>query len=318
MMRKKAYVSGKAAILIAAGLVLFSSAGPAQTTVIGAGYTTPQPIDASPGQLITIFAVVAGKQQADPLTATPPLPTSLGGFSVLLRQTFIDPMQIPILSVSDMQSCSNVTPMQCSTISQITVQIPYELMPNTPHVSLPQNFARLEISYNDNQTTSLSLNPIPDSIHVLNSCDVASGLNQSSNCAPIVKHADGTQVSAGNPATAGETLTMSLVGLGQPAGDVVTGNAAPAVTPTLDGVQISYDARANASPSALVPTSSFPLTTAQLRPGSVGIYDVPFLVPALPPGLSACNSSVMSNLTVNIKRTTSYAGVALCVVPTGQ
>ncbi len=86
----------------------------------------------------------------------------------------------------------------------------------------------------------------------------------------------------------------------------------------LDGILISYDARVNASPSLLVPTSSFPVGTAQLRPGSVGIYDIPFLVPALPPGVAACGSGVQSNLTVDIKRTTSYAGVGICVVPSSQ
>jgi uncharacterized protein (TIGR03437 family) len=286
--------------------------------VIGAGYTTPQPINASPGQLITIFATVAGKQPAEPQSAAPPLPDTLGGFSVLLRQTFIDPIQIPIFSVSDTLSCSNVTPAQCTTVSQITVQIPYELIPNVPHVTLPQNYARLEISYNNNQTTSLFLNPIPDSIHVLSSCDLASGMNQTANCTPIVKHSDGSLVTAANPAVAQETVTMSLVGLGQPNGAVTTGAAAPQVTPELDGMFISYDARVNASPSALVPTTAFPLTSAQLRPGAVGIYDVPFLVPALPAGVDACNGSVLSNLTVNIKRTTSFAGVGICVVPSGQ
>lgn len=317
-MRVKQYVSITAAALIATSLVLFPSVGLAQTTVIGAGYTTPQPLDASPGQLVTIFAVVAGKQAADPLTAAPPLPTTLGGFSVLLRQTFIDPILIPILSVSDTQSCSNVMPMQCSTVSQITVQIPYEMMPNIPHVSLPQNFARLEVNYNNSQTSSLFLNPIPDSIHVLNSCDVAAGANQASGCAPIITHSDGSLVSSANPANAGETVTMSLVGMGQPAGIVTTGAAAPQLTSLVDGVLISYDARVNASPSLLVPTSSFPVNAAQLRPGSVGIYDIPVLIPGLPSGVAACGSGVMSNLTINIKRMTSFAGVGICVVPNGQ
>jgi uncharacterized protein (TIGR03437 family) len=268
--------------------------------------------------VVTIFATVAGKQALDPLNATPPLPTSLGGFSVLLRQSFTDPMLIPILSVVDTLSCSNVAPMQCNTVSQITVQVPYELMPNTPHVSLPQNFARLEINYNDTLTNSLFLNPVPDSIHVLNSCDVVSGVNQTGGCGPIVTHSDGSLVTAANPAQANETLTMSLVGLGQPAGTVTTGAPAPEVAPMLDGVTISYDARENASPSMLVPTSSFPVNSAQLLPGSVGIYNITFLVPALPPGVSACSSTVQSNLTVDIKRTTSFAGVGICVVPSSQ
>jgi uncharacterized protein (TIGR03437 family) len=318
-MRVKRYVSVSAAsLLAAAGLVLFPSAVRGQTRVIGAGYSTPQPINVSPGQVITIFASVAGKQQSQPVMASPPLPSALGGFSVLLRQTFSDPLTIPILSVSDTQSCSSVLPMQCDTVSQITVQIPYELMPNIPHVSLPQNFARLEINYNDSQTSSLFLNPVPDSIHVLNSCDVASGLVQTSGCAPIVTHGNGSLVTSGNPAVAGEIVTMSLVGMGQPDGMVTTGMAASEITPTLDGVTIGYDARVNVSPSMLIPASASPEAGAQLRPGAVGVYDVPFLVPALPAGVAACSGAVHSNLTVNIGRTTSSDGVGICVVPAAQ
>jgi hypothetical protein len=78
---------------------------------------------------------------------------------------------------------------------------------------------------------------------------------------------------------------------------------------------IGYDARVNASPSMLVPTSAVPGDGVQLRPGAIGVYDVPFLVPALPAGLAACSSTVRSNLTVNISRTTSFDGVGICVVP---
>jgi uncharacterized protein (TIGR03437 family) len=319
MMRVKPYVSAQAAGLLAAAvLVLFPLPNQAQTIVIGAGYTTPQPIDASPGQVITIFARVTGKQLSQPVMATSPLPSSLGGFAVLLRQSFIDPIQIPIISVTDTQSCSTVSPSQCDTVSQVTVQIPFELMPNVPHLSLPQNFARLEISYNDSPTSSLFLNPVPDSMHVLNSCDAASGVIQPNGCAPLITHADGSFVTADNPAQPGETLTISLVGMGLPPGPVATGIAVPQTVPTLDGVLISYDARVNASPSLLVPTSAFPLDGAQLRPGSVGIYDVPVLVPSLPPGVAACGSTVKSNLTVNISRTTSFAGVGICVTPNAQ
>lgn len=316
-MRVKPYVFAKAAgLFTAATLVLFLVPAQGQTSVFGAGYSAPQPIVVSPGQVITIFARVQGK----PLTPTvlsndSPLPTGLGGFSVLLRQTYIDPVLIPILSVSDAQSCSNLSPVECDTVSQITVQIPYELMPNIPHVSLPQNFARLEISYNGSQTSSLFLNPVPDSIHILNACDAAAGLTVASACLPIIRHSNGTFVTADSPARAGETVTMSLVGMGQPAGVVTTGTAAVAGSPALDGVLIGYDARVNASPSLLTPTAAFPLPSAQLRTGAVGIYDAPFLVPALPPGVAACSSTVRSNLTVNISRTTSYDGVGICVAP---
>jgi hypothetical protein len=108
-------------------------------------------------------------------------------------------------------------------------------------------------------------------------------------------------------------VTVTLVGMGQPAGFVTTGAAATQNTPMLDGVLISYDARVNASPSMLLPTSAFSVDGAQLRPGAVGVYDIPFVVPALPAGVTACSGAVRSNLTVNIGRTTSFDGVGICV-----
>ncbi len=297
--------------------ILFPVALQAQTFPISAGYATPQPIDVSPGQVITIFAKIPGKQPTTSVTANSPLPNTLGGFTVVLRQTFLDPISIPILSVSDVQSCSNLMPPQCEVVSQITVQIPFELMPNIPHVSLLENFARLEVSYSGNQTSSLFLNPVPDSIHVLNSCDPAAGLAAAA-CVPLVTHGNGNFVTSDDPARVGETVTMSLVGMGQPAGLVATGIATPAGSPTLDGVLIGYDARVNASASLLVPTAATPIQSAQLRTGAVGIYDIPILIPALPAGIGSCSNTVRSNLTVNIRRTTSFDGVGICVTPAAQ
>ena len=315
-MGMKQYGSARSSVLpaLVAALPLLLQA---QTTVIGAGYTPPQPVDASPGQVITIFARVAGKAVADPVTAPPPLPASLGGFTVVLRQTFLDPAAIPIVSVADSQSCSQVMPMQCDTVSQITVEIPFELMPNIPHVTLLQNFARLEIAYQDgqgnsSQVGSLFLNPVPDSIHLLNSCDAAAGGSHADPCLPMVVHADGSFVTADHPAAAGETLTMSVAGMGQPLGMVTTGAVAAAAVP-LDGVSISFDARENASPSQPLPANWFPVSAAQLRPLQVGIYDIAFQVPALPAGVAPCSNTVRSNLTVNVSRISSFAGVGICV-----
>jgi uncharacterized protein (TIGR03437 family) len=295
-----------------------------QAVVIGAGYAAPGATDAAPGQLLTIFARVPGKTPADPVVAKAPLPAALAGFTVLLRQTFpADPQQVPILSAVDSQSCSIVAPQVCDTVSMITVQVPFELTPNAPRTDVPQttapqNFARLEISYNGNPANSLFLNPVPDRIHVLNACDAAAGAAKPAPCLPVVAHADGSLVSRDNPAQAGEVLTASVVGLGQaPAGPalipVATGAAAPAQSPPLDGVVVGFDTRVNASPAMLLPAASVPASSAQLQAGSVGIYQITFTVPSLPGGTPGCGSTVQSNLTVDFGRMTSYDGVGICV-----
>jgi uncharacterized protein (TIGR03437 family) len=306
----------------AVGSVLSSPISSAQATVIGAGYAAPSAIDVAPGQVITIFARVPGKTAADPVVATAPLPVELGGFSVLLRQTFpSSPTPAPILSVSDSQSCSMVAPLVCDTVSMITVQVPFELTANAPRgigpqTTVPQNFARLEISYNGNPTNSLFLNPVPDRIHVLNSCEAAANLSKPQPCLPMVARPDGSLVSSDNPAKAGEVLTVSVVGLG-PTTDltVPTGAATPILPPPVDGVIVSLDVRANGSPSMPSAATSSPANRAQLQAGAVGIYQVLLTVPALPGGTEACSSVVRSNLTINIGRTTSYDGTGICVVP---
>jgi uncharacterized protein (TIGR03437 family) len=297
---------------LAVWAVLVAPTCHAQAVVIGAGYSAPRPIDVSPGQLITVFVRVPGKITAEPITAAAPLPHTLGGFSLLLRQSFSDPQQVPILSVSDAQSCSNLAPTQCDTVSMVTVQIPFELTPNVPRTTVPENFARLEIDYNGIAASSLLINPVPDRIHVLNSCDVAAGYPPGA-CLPVVTRPDGTLVARDNPAKVGEELTVALVGLGWAASDVSTGAATPGVGPLVDSVSMILDTRVNESPDMPDAKTATPVQTARLKPGSVGIYELRFTVPELPAGATGCSSSIRSNLTVSIGRTTSFDGVAICV-----
>jgi uncharacterized protein (TIGR03437 family) len=286
----------------------------AQAVAIGAGYAAPRPIDVAPGQVITLFVRIPGKTVSDPVTAQPPLPMMFAGFSVLLRQSFpSDPMSVPIQAVADSQSCSALVPTQCDVVSMVTVQIPFQLTPNIPRARLPQNFARLDINYSGNTATSLILNPVTDRIHVVNTCDVLVNSPQDT-CVSQVAHPDGTVVSLEQPARVGETLTMSLVGLGQPDQTVATGAASPQPAVPVSDVLMSFDPRANASPGMPVPESAL-MAGAQLLPGAVGIYQVTFTVPALPNGTPACGDSIQSNLAVSVGRVTSYGGVAICVDP---
>jgi uncharacterized protein (TIGR03437 family) len=286
-----------------------------QAQVIGAGYSAPAPIDVSPGQVITIFARIPGKTPADPVSAAPPLPNVLGGFSVLLRQTFSDPLNAPILSVADAQSCSNLVPSQCNLVSMITLQIPFELVPNVPRTTGPENFARLEISYNNTLADSLFLNPLPDRIHVLNSCDVAANLPPGT-CLPLVTHSDGSLVSRDNPAQTGEALTMALVGLGWAVDSVTTGAATPSPGPLVNGVLIIFDTGTNASPEK--PGAGSAAANAQMLAGSVGFYEATFTVPSLDSGTPNCSSTIRSNLTVSLGRATSFDGAGICVNMTAQ
>jgi len=293
--------------------VLFPLFLRAQSTT--AGYLAPAAINVAPGQIITLFVHVPNKPASgNRVTATPPLPNTLGGFSIVLRQTFSsDPIPVPIQTVSDAGTCSVVSPAVCDNFSMVTVQIPFALIPNVPRTTLPANFARLEISYNSAAVSPLFLNPVPDAIHAATSCD-ANDI-QPGICAPYVRHADGTLVDLTHPARSGEPLTIELVGMGAVSTSVTTGAATPNAAPAVDGVLVSFDPRVNASPSQPEPSLSAVPDSARLRPGAVGIYDVTFTAPPLPAGTPPCSTVVNSNLTVNIGRTSSWDGVPICVVP---
>src|SRR5579863_590785 len=80
----------------------------AQTsTLMSAGYDLPTPIQVAPGQIITLY--ISGTKTVLPSTiraTTVPLPPSLGGFSVTLRQgnnTYTAPM----VSVTQTPNCTD-------------------------------------------------------------------------------------------------------------------------------------------------------------------------------------------------------------------
>ena len=103
---------------------------------------------------------------------------------------------------------------------------------------------------------------------------------------------------------------MAAYGLGYPASSVATGEL-PRTPVTTEGVNVGFDFRPNTAASK--PGNS-PATAAITRDG-VGLYQINFLVPAVPAGTAACGSGVASNLTISIGRTSSFDGAGICVQP---
>jgi uncharacterized protein (TIGR03437 family) len=308
-------IGTRASLIVIAGLMLAWSAG-AQPVALGAGYEISRTVDAAPGQVITLFLRIPEKALAEPVVAAPPLPNGLAGFSVVLRQTFAEARNVPILSVVDSPSCSSFLPSPCEILTLVSVQIPFELTPNVPRTTGPMNFARLEITYNDAPAGSLLLNPVPDRNHVHNTCEVAANLPPG-ECLPVIRRANGSLVSAGNRAQPGEELTIALVGLGWTTPAIAAGIAGPSPAPAAQGVLIRLETRDNAAPEMPAPDTAAE-ANARLASGAVGIYEVKLTVPALPLGSSPCSSSVRSNFTFSIGRATSFDGAGLCVEISAQ
>ncbi len=285
------------------------NAAPADNLVTSAGYTPPALTKVAPGQVILLYVRISGAPVTQPVLAgVTPLPTLLGGFSVSLKQTFLsDPMPIPLAGIYPSDPCNGMAP--CTPLTAIMVQIPFELVPNVPGSRMPFNFATVTVSRNGVAGDPLPLQAVPDNIHVITSCD-ALPPTPNTPCTPVFRHADGSLVSASNPARGGEVLSMAAFGLGFPVFSIATGDL-PRAPVTTEGVNVAFDFRPNTPASK--PGNS-PATAAITRDG-VGLYQINFLVPAIPAGTAACGSGVFSNLTVSIGRTSSFDGAGLCVQP---
>src|SRR4051794_9256319 len=221
------------------------NAGPVDNLVTSVGYTPPNLTKVAPGQVITLYVRTTGAPVAQPILAgSTPLPLSLGGFSVSLKQTFFsDPVPVPLVGIYSSDPCNGVA--SCTPLTAIMVQIPFELVPNVPGARMPFNFATLTVQQNGVAGDALPLFAVPDNIHVITTCD-ALPPTAGAQCTPIFKHADGSLVSAASPAKAGETLSMAAFGLGYPVKLVTTGDL-PAAPINTDGVKVGFDFRANAA-----------------------------------------------------------------------
>ena len=322
-------------------LLLWPALVAAQNVITSAGYSSPAPVSAAPGQVITLFVDGAGKSLTVPVRATAGSAGTLAGISVTLRQ-FNSEQVVPIIEVRPLSTCpSGSLPNSkppCATLAAITVQIPYELIPLCPLCLRPISFPPpwLYVTESGQAGAAIEVNPLADQIHVLTSCDAIlsrfgdappqnlTGLR----CGPMVTHADGALVSAGLPAQSGEHLTVWAVGLGYTDPAAITGQIVPQARTVTARLETDYSFRANALPVKPQPAAHilvFPdpfAVYAALSQGFVGLYQINFTVPPVPPSTPPCAQSgtfgqganaVQSNLTVSFGGGFSFDGAGICV-----
>jgi len=295
--------------------------------VVGSGYTAPAPVPVAPGQIATFY-----------VKGAIPTGTSVAGIIGAMLQQGSESISLRIQSLGPVSMCPNVTSVSiaaCGSLMAVTVQIPYELAPYCPLCARPISATPpvLVISGSGMTPSAIELNPLADAVHVLTACDVALGppTPQQPNltglpCAPLVTHTDGSLVSAGNPASAGEALTAWVFGLGQTNPAATTGKPAT-MAATAETFNLNFDYEINALPAQpytgepdVVPIH--PLFSG-LAPGYVGLYQVNFMVPAgaangiercsLPGTVGPGGQAVQSNLTVSIGGQFSFDGAGICV-----
>src|SRR4051794_27574319 len=262
------------------------NAGPVDNLVTSVGYTPPNLTKVAPGQVITLYVRTTGAPVAQPILAgTTPLPMSLGGFTVSLKQTFFsDPIPVPLAGIYSTDPCNGVA--SCTPLTAMMVQIPFELVPNVPGSRMPFNFATVTVQQNGVAGDALPLLAVPDNIHVITSCDSLPP-GAGTLCTPLFKHADGSLVSAASPAKAGEMLSLAAFGLGYPVTSVTTGDLPKTVINT-DGVKVGFDFHPNAA--ATKPGNT--LAAAAITRDGVGLYQINVQVPAIPDGTASCGDGV--------------------------
>ena len=289
-----------------------------QITVVGAGFFSAVPIPAAPGEILTIHVAGLGGVNQTVTAASVPLPTTLAGISIAMTQGVNgETIPVPLIAAFPVKTCTDIQTAGCSQFVGITLQVPYELVPNTPFVvGRPPNSAQLAITQ-AGQTALVDLEPVYDSVHILRGGD---SITQPGRQAPgtmflnpIVTHSDGSPVLQPSPARPGETLVMYAVGLGTTAPSATTGDKSPTAA-TVAPITIGFTFQA--PPGTSPPSSAVPVF-AGLTPGFVGLYQINFVVPQPPTTLQLCipGGSPASNLSVTLYAQTSLDVAGICVRP---
>ena len=306
----------------------------ASNTIVGAGYTYPVPINAAPGQIITLFVAGVGSTLTGPVTAgAGTLPTSLAGISVTFQQGVT--IAVPMLAVRPVSTCTSASITGCGSLTAITIQIPYQAVPPCmplsnsgvcPLVVLPP--AQLSVTENGTTGAVMELSLLQDQIHVLTTCDTVIGGSGYApftglRCQPYVTHADGSLVTATNPAQSKEELVAYAVGLGQTQPPSITGQPPSVHVPVNESIEVGFDYRPDALPSR-TPIPEFFLVAplfAGLTPGYAGLYKINFIVQPPTQNVFPCINAISpsgadiieSNLTVNFAGLDSFDGARICV-----
>jgi uncharacterized protein (TIGR03437 family) len=306
------FALGCGALIVSCAGFAFGQSG---VSLAGFGYSLPtNSIAAAPGQIMVVSVAGLNLDLQTPLKGIPDnngLPVQLNGVAVDFVQ---GPVTVQLGLIALQQSaCSTDSP--CSRSTSITLQIPYDLDPTSGDA------ASLRIKLNGSVAGAVALNPLTDSVHVLNTCDqtliylsvayqVPAGI-----CVPMIAHPDGGLVTGSAPAAPGETLVVWAYGLGAithpiPAGCCSIPEQLPLVAQPFV-LNFRYP-DTNGDPKSRVIGGVAP-TYAGMVGG--GLYQIHFVVPPTPAALPFCGGFTRGNLSVQIAGPQSSDATSFCVQP---
>lgn len=282
-------------------------------TLAGSGYRNTSPIiEAAPGQVLVVSVQGAQARLMLPVAGAPQAPsllaTTVADFSAqLVHQRGRTP--VGIYGVS--QSGCPVSPVPCSPITNITLQIPFELVAS----QAANSFAGLELREGTRTLATIPVRPVADKVHIINSCDESLvyysvfGGEQLTACTAAVVRPRGGLITLRNPVRPGESLVAFAYGMG----DAIPSPAFQEFRPgiTVQPFIMRYFVAGGPAYWAQAP-DGVSLTDSK------GDYQIHFTVPPLPssPPLPACGAlGVYGNVRVTVSGPHSTDSFDLCVQP---
>jgi hypothetical protein len=289
-----------------AALLLAVALCPAQTTpavhndiiLAAPGYRVPPAaLDVAPGQLIVLHVhgiVTSIDSNIAPIPGPAGYPHDINGISVDLIQG-----KAATATSLELRGAYQTHCMQpCTTLTGITLQIPFTLATGFGVTGDPIPYLR--ISENGKAVGGVSLHPVTDNVHALNTCDdtqvyISAAYSVPQNACFHAVMVGNALNSLYNLAHGGNELAVWLYGMGaktDAAPDCCTSpeQLSRPVQPFL----LNYDFRPNAP--AFPAQSGFGQTSAPLFAAYIGggIYQVNFQVPPVPPDTPACDASALN------------------------
>jgi uncharacterized protein (TIGR03437 family) len=303
-------------LLLLFAAVCLSAQNPQSTSgsLAGVGYRNTSPvIEAAPGQVLIVSLHGAKVLLEGPVAGLPTPPNSLAasvaGFSAQLVQSRT---RTPV-GLYGVRQSECWTPFPCSTVTNITLQVPFEL------TATENGLAELEIDEGDAVLARVPLQAVSDKVHVLNACDESlvyysifgDPESDKKACTPAVtRPRGGGLITPRNPVRPGERLVAFAYGMGD-TDPTPSGQTSDGFRPglTRQPFILRYSIAGGAAFWAEAPEG-----VSLISPN--GNYQVYFTVPPLPDGatLPGCGQlGLYGNVKVSISGIRSTDTFDLCV-----
>jgi uncharacterized protein (TIGR03437 family) len=266
---------------------------------------------------------IPARSMADqPEQSAAPFPKVLAGiFVAVTPATGGQTLFAPILAAMRTDTCQSAGNARCAgaKIAGITVQIPYELSDVDPKGTSGPPEVRLKVIEDGVSSAELLARVFPSRVHFIAgrhalALDTIDGIAIGAS----VFHADGIPVSPGLPARPGETLTVYGYGFGKPDAPLPTGEAASVASPVPMRGNLHFSLLLPEQPD-FVAASNYPLsryvTYFGVTPGTIGVYQMNFVLPEAMQGTRPCDQSTPADVVVTYTEYTDASMFAFCVQP---